>query len=50
MEVTASNLRNPRMVIYNVPQEINAENLEETIMTQNPELGLIQGDIEAKFT
>jgi len=50
LEVTASKLRNLRMVIYNVPQEINAENLEETIMTQNPELGLIQGDIEAKFT
>jgi hypothetical protein len=38
------------MAIYNVPQEINVENLEETIMTQNPELGLIQGDNEAKFT
>jgi len=50
LEVTASKLRNPRMVIYNVPQEINVENLEKIIMTQNPELGLIQGDIEAKFT
>ena len=38
------------MMIYNVPQEIKVENLEETTMTQNPELGLIQGDIEAKFT
>ena len=27
LEVTASKLRNPRMVIYNVPQEINVENL-----------------------
>ena len=50
LEVTASKLRNPRMVIYNVPQEINVKDLEVTIMTQNPELGLIQGDIEAKFT
>jgi len=50
LEVTAPKLRNPRMVIYNVPQDMNVENVEETIMTQNPELGLKQGDIEAKFT
>jgi hypothetical protein len=36
-------------VIYNVPQDIKVENVEETILTQNPELGLAQGDIEAKF-
>jgi hypothetical protein len=38
------------MVIHNVPQDINVENLEETIMTQNQELGLIQGNIVAKFS
>jgi hypothetical protein len=38
------------MVIYNVPQDINVENLEETIMTQNPDKGLIQGYIVAKFS
>jgi len=37
-------------VIYNVPQDINVENLEESILTQNPELGLIQGDIVSKFS
>ena len=37
LEVTVPKLRNPRMVIYNVPQDINVENLEETILTQNPE-------------
>jgi hypothetical protein len=50
LEVTAPKLRNPRMVIYNVPQDINVDNLEETIITQNPEIGLTQGDITAKFT
>jgi hypothetical protein len=50
LEVTVPKLRNRRMVIHNVPQDINVENLEETIMTQNPELGLIQGDIVAKFS
>jgi hypothetical protein len=50
LEVTVPKLRNRRMVIYNVPQDINLENLEETIiMTQNPELGLTLGDIVAKF-
>ena len=50
LEVTVPKLRNPRMVIYNVPQDINLENLEETILSQNPELGLILGDIVAKFS
>ena len=50
LEVTVPKLRNPRMVIYNVPQDINVENLEETILTQNPELGFILGDIVAKFS
>ena len=50
LEVTVPKFRNPRMVIHNVPQDTNAENLEETILTQNPELGLIQGDIVAKFS
>jgi hypothetical protein len=38
------------MVIYNVPQDINMENLEENILTQNPELVLILGDIVTKFS
>ena len=38
------------MVIHNVPQDINVENLEKTIMTQNPELGLILVDIAFKFS
>jgi hypothetical protein len=37
------------MVIYNVPLEINVENLEDTIMNLNPQLGLTPGDIVAKF-
>jgi hypothetical protein len=39
LEVTAPKLRNPRMVIYNIPQDIKVDNLEETIITQNPETG-----------
>jgi hypothetical protein len=37
LEVTVPKLRNPRMVIYNVSQDINVENLEETILTKNPD-------------
>jgi len=50
LEVTVPKLRNPRMVICNVPQDINVENLEETILIQNPELGLIQGDTVARLS
>ena len=50
LEVTVPKPRNRRMVIHNVPQDINVENLEKTIMTQNPELGLILGDIAFKFS
>ena len=50
LEVTDPKLRNPWMAIYNVPQDINVENLEEAIMTQNYKLGLLQGEIAAKFT
>jgi hypothetical protein len=50
LEVFVPKLRNPRIVIYNVPQDIKVENLEEIILAQNPELGLGQGDIMAKFS
>jgi hypothetical protein len=49
LEVLVPKLRNPRLVIHNVPQDIKLESLKETILTQNPELGLEQGDITAKF-
>jgi len=42
-------LRKPRMVINNVPNDIRVGNLEEVIITLNPELELVQGDMEAKF-
>jgi hypothetical protein len=42
--------RNPRIVIYNIPEEVNAENAEEIITTQNPELKLNAGEVVPKFT
>jgi hypothetical protein len=50
LEVTVHRLRNPRMVIYNTPEDISTQNKKETIITQNPELKLNTGDIKAKFS
>jgi hypothetical protein len=42
--------RNPRLVIYNIPEEVNLENTEQIITTQNPELRLNEGEVTPKFT
>ena len=42
-------LRNPRLVIYNIPDEISVQNIEDILIAQNPELQLTTGDINAKF-
>ena len=43
-------LRNTRLVIYNIPEDISTQNIEENILNQNPEFNLNKGDITAKFT
>ena len=35
--------RKPKLVIYDIAEEVNAENTAEIITTQNPELLLIDG-------
>ena len=47
--MVAPQLRKPRVVINNVPNDITVGNLEEVIIAQNPELELVRGDMEAKF-
>ena len=49
MEVTIPKLRKPRMIIRNVPLDISVDNLEETILDQNPELNMTLGEIDARF-
>ena len=49
LEVSIPKLWKPRMVIHNIPQDTTVENLEETILAQNPELGLVSGDIASRF-
>jgi len=43
-------LRNPRLVIYNIPETISIRNIEDTPLAQTPELNLKTGDITAKFS
>ena len=50
LEATVPKRRSPRMVIQIVLHDINVKNLEKTIMTQNRELGFIQGDIATEFS
>jgi len=42
-------LRNPRLVIINIPEDITTDNLEGTLLAQNPGLKLAKGDINAKI-
>jgi hypothetical protein len=49
LEVSVQRLRNPRLVTYNIPEDITTQNIEDIIIAQNPELKLNKGDINAKF-
>jgi hypothetical protein len=49
LEVNIHRLKNPRLVIYNIPEDISIRNIEDTLLAQNPELNLKTGDINSKF-
>jgi len=42
--------RKPRLKIINIPEEISTDNIEDTLMAQNPEIGIGKGEIIPKFT
>jgi hypothetical protein len=50
LEVSLHNLRNRRLVIYNILEDISIRNIENTLLAQNPDLNLKTGDIAAKFS
>jgi hypothetical protein len=50
LETHIRKLRNPRLVVYNIPDDINTDNFEDTLIAQNPGLNLAKGDINAIFT
>ena len=49
LEANAHKLRNPRLVIINIPEEISVGNVEDILLAQNTDVNLKQGDIKAKF-
>jgi len=49
LEANIQKLRNPNIVIYNIPEELTTESAEEIILTQNPKLDLSKGDVKSKF-
>jgi hypothetical protein len=49
VETNAHKMRNPMLVLYNIPEEISTQNIEEIMIAQNPELNLKVGDIKPKF-
>ena len=49
LEVNVQKPRNPKLVVYNIPEEVTVENAEEIRTTQNPELTLKAGEVNPKF-
>ena len=49
LEIMKHKLRKPRVIIYNVSEEITAENVVAIIKAQNPEILTNAEDIEAKY-
>jgi len=49
LDIIQHKLRNPRIIIYSVPEEITVENVVKVICTQNPEVTAKDENTEAKF-
>jgi hypothetical protein len=49
LDISQLKLRQPRIIIYNVPEDITPEILDTTIRTQNPELQIEEHNITPKF-
>jgi hypothetical protein len=49
LEATVHRLRKHRLVIYNIPEDITTNNIEDILLAKNIYLGLKKGDIDAKF-
>jgi hypothetical protein len=49
LEANSQKLRNPNIIINNIPEEVTTESAGEIISTQNPELDLSKGDVKPKF-
>ena len=49
LEANVPILRKPRLIICNIPQDMTVEGFEETLLTQNPELGRKPVEVAIKF-
>jgi hypothetical protein len=49
LETKVQKRRKPRLIIYNIPEEVTLENAVDVIYTQNSALKLNKGDITTKF-
>lgn len=49
VEVNTPQLRNPNVIIFNVPEDITVENAAGIITSQNPELNLSQESLTPRF-
>ena len=49
LEANVPILRKPRLIIRNIPQDMSVEGFEETLLAQNPELGMKPGEVTARF-
>ena len=49
LEASTPRRRNPRLIVYNVPDEVNIENAKELIMKQNSELCIEKEDITPRY-
>jgi len=50
METNIQRPRKPRLKIHNIPEEISTDNIEDTLIPQNPDLGIEKGKIFPKVT
>ena len=50
LEANIHKLRNPRRVIINTPEDISTENLEDTLIAQNPDHNWKKKDVKEKFS
>jgi len=49
LEIMKHKLRKPRLIIYNVPEEITIVNVTNVIKAQNPEIAMNGEEVTAKF-
>jgi hypothetical protein len=50
IETNIQRPRKPRLKIHNIPEDISTENIEDTLIAQNPDLGIEKEEIIPKFT